>query len=84
MVLHRAEGMPPTEVRTLGTMTQDWVALADWLAEAGCTHVAMESTGVYWQSVYNVLEGQFALLLVNARHMKHEGGTRAQDRCEGP
>ena len=44
-------GKPTKEIRTFGTMTDDLLALGDWLAEAGCTHVAMESTGVYWQPV---------------------------------
>jgi transposase len=43
------------QVRTFGTMTQDLLCLADWLTTAGCTHVAMESTGVYWKPVYNLL-----------------------------
>ena len=48
-------------------MTADLLALADWLAAAGCTHVAMESTGVYWKPLYNLLEDQFTLLLVNPK-----------------
>jgi len=40
---------PTKEIRTFGTMTEDLLALLDWLGEAGCTHVAMESTGVYWK-----------------------------------
>jgi hypothetical protein len=56
--------------RTFGTMSQDLLALADWLAAAGCPHVALESTGVFWKPVYNLLEGQFALLVVNAQHRK--------------
>jgi len=44
-------GKPSREVRTFGTMTDDLLALADWLAAAGCTHVAMESTGVLWKPV---------------------------------
>lgn len=59
-----------SEIRTFRTMTPDLLALADWLLAAGCTHVAMESTGVYWQPVWNLLEGQFALLLVNRQHIK--------------
>ena len=58
------------EIRTFGTMTDDLLALGDWLAGAGCTHVAMESTSVYWKPIYNLLEGSFELLLVNARHIK--------------
>jgi hypothetical protein len=64
------DGQPTKQVRTFGAMTEDLLALADWLAAAGCTHVAMESTGVYWKPLFNLLEGDFTLLLVNARHVK--------------
>ena len=58
------------ETRTFNTMTKDLLALADWLAEHQVTHVAMESTGVYWQPIYNLLEADFTLLVVNAYHIK--------------
>ena len=58
------------EIRQFGTMTKDLLGLSDWLVGEGCTHVAMESTGVYWKPVYNILEGQFELLVVNAQHLK--------------
>jgi transposase len=76
-------GAPTKEVRAFATMTEDLLARSDWLAAAGCTHVAMESTGVYWKPVYNLLEDGFALLLVNARHVKAVPGrkTDAKD-CE--
>jgi transposase len=76
-------GAPTKEIRVFTTMTDDLLALSDWLAAAGCTHVAMESTGVYWKPVYNLLEDGFALLLVNARHVKAVPGrkTDAKD-CE--
>jgi transposase len=64
------------EVRTFGTMTRDLLALSDWLKEAGVTHVAMESTGVYWIPVYNLLEGAFELLVVNAAHIKAVPGRK--------
>jgi transposase len=67
---------PVKEVRIFRTMTADLLALADWLQEAGCTHVAMESTGVYWRPVYNLLEGQFELLVVNAQHIKAVPGRK--------
>jgi len=71
------------EIRTFGTMTDDLLALGDWLAGAGCTHVAMESTGVYWKPIYNLLEGTFELLLVNARHVKTVPGRKTDVRdCE--
>ena len=49
------------EIRQFGTMTKDLLGLLDWLVSEGCTHVAMESTGVYWKPVYNILEGHFEL-----------------------
>lgn len=64
------------EVRSFATMTRDILALADWLAEAQVTHVAMESTGVYWKPIYNILEGRFQILLVNAKHVKHVPGRK--------
>ena len=57
-------------------MTRDLLALADWLAEHHITHVAMESTGEYWKPVYNLLEDQFTLLVVNAQHVKHVPGRK--------
>jgi transposase len=71
-----AAGDPVKEVRTYGTVTSELLALAAWLQAAGCTHVAMESTGVYWKPVWNLLEKQFALLLVNARHVKAVPGRK--------
>ncbi len=58
------------EIRTFFTMTKDLLALADWLASWRVTHVAMESTGVYWKPIYNLLEGDFTLVLGNAHHIK--------------
>jgi transposase len=67
---------PQKEVRTFRTMTAELLLLADWLQMAGCTHVAMESTGVYWRPVYNLLEGLFTLLVVNAQHIKAVPGRK--------
>jgi transposase len=64
------------EIRTFPTMTADLLALADWLAEHGVTHVAMESTGVYWKPVFNLLEGGVHVLLVNAEHIKQVPGRK--------
>jgi len=69
-------GKPSEEVRTFSTMTRDLLALSDWLAEHGVTHVAMESTGVYWKPVFNILEGRFQVLLVNAEHIKQVPGRK--------
>jgi transposase len=71
-----APGHPAKEVRTFGTTTPELLALADWLTAAGCTHVVMESTGVYWKPIYNLLEGQFELLVVNAQHVKAVPGRK--------
>jgi transposase len=56
--------------RTFSTMTDDVWRLADWLVQAGCPHVAIESTGVYWQPVFNILDGLREVILVNARQVK--------------
>jgi transposase len=64
------------EIRRFGTMTNELLTLSDWLEREGCTHVAMESTGVYWKPVYNILEGQFELLVVNAQHLKAVPGRK--------
>lgn len=64
------------ETRTFSTMTRDLIHLGDWLRELKVTHVAMESTGVFWKPVYNILEDEFSLLLVNARHIKAVPGRK--------
>src|SRR5256884_2166011 len=64
------------QTREFGTFTQELLELADWLRACGVTHVAMESTGVYWKPVWNVLEGQFEILLVNAQHIKAVPGRK--------
>jgi transposase len=65
------------EVRTFETTTRDLLALSDWLASHGCTHVAMESTGVYWKPVWHVLDGAFELVLANAMHIKNIPGRKS-------
>jgi transposase len=64
------------EVRTFSTMTRDLLALSDWLANHGVTHVAMESTGVYWKPVFNILAGRVKVILVNAEHIKQVPGRK--------
>src|SRR5712692_3227150 len=71
------------QIRTFATMTDELLQLADWLSSAGCTHVAIESTGVYWKPVFNILEGLLAVILVNARHIKAVPGRKTDVRdCE--
>ncbi|MBE7439311.1 MAG: transposase [Spirochaetales bacterium] len=64
-------------------MTAELLSMADWLASYGVTHVAMESTGVYWKPIWNILEGQFELLLVNPSDIKRVPGRKTEIRdCE--
>lgn len=64
------------QVRTFGTMHDDLQALHNWLTDNGCTHVAMESTGVYWVPVYEALEDHFELIVGNAMHIKNVPGRK--------
>ncbi len=76
-------GQPTKEVKSFGTMTDDLLHLSDWLLSHRVTHVAMESTGVFWKPIYNLLEGQFELLLVNPQHIKAVPGRKTDVRdCE--
>ena len=76
-------GRVTKEVRTFSTMTRTLLALADWLAEQGVTHVAMESTGVYWKPVYNLLDDRFEVVLVNAQYLKKVPGRKTDVKdCE--
>jgi transposase len=70
------KGVVHKEVRTFGTTTAELLRLADWLAQETVTHVAMESSGVYWKPVWNILEDQFETLLVNAQHIKQVPGRK--------
>jgi transposase len=65
------------EVRSFATTTSGLLALAEWLAEASCTHVAMEATGVYWKPVWHVLENGFELVLANAQHVRNVPGRKS-------
>jgi transposase len=64
------------QVRTFATTTGGLLALADWLEAHGCTHVAMEATGVYWKPVWHLLEDRFALVLANAQHIRNVPGRK--------
>ena len=77
------EGGRQQEVQTFGTTTAALLTLRDWLRAHGVTHVAMESTGVYWKPVYYVLEDEFTCLLVNAAHVSKVPGRKTDVRdCE--
>ena len=72
-----SDGQVTTAVRTFQTTTADLLRLSKWLAENDCTHVAMEATGVYWKPVWHILDdGEFALLLANAAHVKNVPGRK--------
>jgi len=71
-----ARGRLERHTRTFGTMTADLLALAAWLLSLEITHVAMESTGEYWKPIYNILEGSFTVLIVNAQHIKNVPGRK--------
>ncbi len=71
-----SEGFEESEIREFGTFTKDLVELKNWLLDKGCPLVGMESTGVYWRPVHNVLEGSLNVILVNARHVKNVPGRK--------
>lgn len=64
------------ETRSFATTTRGLLALGEWLVEHGCSHVAMEATGIYWRPVWHVLEGQAELVLANAQHIKNVPGRK--------
>ncbi|HZJ19109.1 MAG TPA: IS110 family transposase, partial [Pricia sp.] len=68
------------ETRSFGSFTENIEELRDWLGENGVTHVAMESTGVYWKPVFNILEEDFEVILVNARHIKNVPGRKTDKK----
>lgn len=72
----REQGRRRQATRTFGTTTGELLQLADWLVAHGITHIALESTGVYWKSVYYVLESQLEVWLVNAQHVKKVPGRK--------
>jgi transposase len=76
LVWRDEQGQRQQEVRTLGTMTKDVLALGDWLREHDCPVVAMESTGVYWKPLFNLLEGEINVMLINPAHIKQVPGRK--------
>jgi transposase len=69
------------ETRTYDTFTESLIELRKWLKAQGVSHIAMESTGVYWKPIFNILEEDFSILLVNARHLKNVPG-RKTDKAD--
>lgn len=68
------------ETRTFSTFTSSLIELKEWLKSLGITHAAMESTGIYWKPVFNILEEDFEILLVNARHIKNVPGHKTDKK----
>jgi transposase len=76
LLVGKADERPRKEIRTFRTVTRELLELREWLLQAGCTHVGMESTGVYWKPVYAILEDAFDLTVGNAQHIKNVPGRK--------
>jgi transposase len=76
LLIVRKDGKVQKQMRTFGTTTRELVGLRAWLISEGCTHVAMESTGVYWKPIYAILEGAFEIVVANAQHIKKVPGRK--------
>jgi transposase len=76
-VRHVVDGKVTREVRTFKTTTRELMSLSEWLLAEGCTHIAMEATGIYWKPVWHILaDGEFELVLANAAHVKNVPGRK--------
>lgn len=80
LLVRDEQGKSRKEYRTYSTMTQDLLKLLDWLLEAGCSHVALEGTGVYWKPISNLFEGHIEVLVVNAQHIKAVPGRKTDTK----
>jgi len=80
LLIRQEHGKPHKEFRTYGTTTQELLDLLEWLLSQGCTHVALEGTGVYWKPIYNLFEGQIEVLVVNAQHIKAVPGRKTDTK----
>lgn len=80
VVVGSAGERPKKEVKSFGTTTSELLKLSDWLASYEVTHIAVESTGVYWKPLFNILDGTFEVWLVNARHVKAVPGRKTDVR----
>ena len=83
LAVGKPQEKPKTLVKTFSTMTGDLLACRDWLVSEGCTHAAMESTGVYWKPVFNILEDKMEVILANAKAVKNVPGRKTDVKdCE--
>jgi transposase len=76
LLMVRKDGKVQKQIRSFGTATRELLSLRTWLLSEGCSHVAMESTGVYWKPVYAILEGPFQIVVANAQHVKKVPGRK--------
>src|ERR1700730_5061020 len=76
LLIIRNDGTVQKQMRTFGTTTRELLNLRQWLLSQGCTHAAMESTGVYWRPVYAILEGGLEIVVANAQHVKKVPGRK--------
>src|SRR5213594_641798 len=76
LLVGQAHEKPRKEIRTFAAFTEDLMKLREWLQSEGCTHVAMESTGVYWRPVYAILEDAFEIIVGNAHHIRNVPGRK--------
>lgn len=76
LLLMWKDGRVQKQMRTFGTTTRELVSLREWLLAHGCTHLAMESTGVYWKPVYTIWEGALEIVVANAQHVKKVPGRK--------
>jgi transposase len=79
-ILVAQSGRPQKQIRRFGCTTRELRELVAWLQEFGVEHVAMESTGVYWKPVWNILERHFQILLANAQHIKAVPGRKTDTK----
>jgi transposase len=80
ILIRQENGKNTKEFRTYSTTTQDLLNLLDWLLAQGCSHVAIEGTGVYWKPIYNLFEGHIEVLVVNAQHIKAVPGRKTDTK----
>lgn len=80
VLLKQEEGRTSKEYRTYGTTTQELLELLSWLLSQGCSHVALEGTGVYWKPIFNLFEGHIEVLVVNAQHIKAVPGRKTDTK----
>src|SRR5215472_10534601 len=76
LLMVRRDGKVQKQMRTFGTTTRELIGLREWLLSEGCTHVALESTGVYWKPIYAILEGALEIVVANAQHIKKVPGRK--------